>query len=320
MSEILNAISVDNLFSNGKDLLGLEIVAGSKGLDKKIIEATINRPGLGLTGFYTDFAPKRVQLIGLAEYSYLGSLTDSGRLDSLRELFSQHIPCLVFCRGHKVYPEVISLAEEFETPVFVADMETKLFINKATIILENLMAPHKKVHGTMVEIHGIGVLIEGIPGVGKSEAALGLIKKGHALVSDDTTQLRRDSSGKIIAAPVNVTRYHMEIRGLGIIHVPSVFGVSSIRGEKKLDFVATLRPQGEDDEHNRCGTMQFTKTLLGVDVKRVYIPVAPGRDVVNILETAALDFKLKTLGHDAVKELDERVIKLMSGGSLDGND
>ena len=320
MIENLNAISVESLLANGKELLSLEVIAGSNGLNKMISEATINRPGLGLTGFYTDFAPKRVQLIGLAEFSYLLSLSASEQLKSLSQLFAQDIPCLVFTRGHEVYPEVIKLAEEQSIPVLVTDMETKLFINKATIVLENLMAPHRKVHGTMVEIHGIGVLIEGVPGVGKSEAALGLIKKGHALVSDDTTRLRRDSSGKIIAAPVDITRYHMEIRGLGIIHVPSIFGVSSIRGEKKVDMVATLRPQGTKDEENRCGTLRYTKELLGVEVRRVYIPVAPGRDVVNILETAALDFKLKGLGHDAVKELDERVIKLMTGGSLDGND
>lgn len=315
-----NSISVNKFFSNGKELLSLDVVCGETNLEKSIHESAINRPGLGLTGFYENFAPDRVQLIGLAEYSYLSSLTDMDRKHCLKQLFEQDIPCLVFTRGHEVYPEVVILADEFGIPVFKTDMETKHFINRATIILENLMAPHKKVHGTMVEIHGIGVLIEGIPGVGKSEAALGLIKKGHALVSDDTTHLRRDSSGHIIAAPVNITRYHMEIRGLGIIHVPSIFGVSSIRGEKKLDLVATLRPQSVEDEENRCGTCKSTKELLGVEVKRVFIPVAPGRDVVNILETAALDYKLRTLGHDAVKELDERVIELMTGGSLDGND
>jgi HPr kinase/phosphorylase len=187
-------------------------------------------------------------------------------------------------------------------------------MNAATIIMENLMAPHIKVQGTMVEIMGIGVLIEGKPGSGKSETALGLIRRGSAaLVSDDITALRVDSAGNVIAAPVNVTRYHMEIRGVGIIHVPSLYGVTAVRGEKKLDMVATLCPAGDEGSAVAPGGRR-SREFLGVTVPQVFIPVAPGRELANVVETAALNEKLKRLGHDAEKELDEKLMALMTVG------
>jgi HPr kinase/phosphorylase len=169
------------------------------------------------------------------------------------------------------------------------------------------------VQGTMVELMGIGVMLEGRPGIGKSEAALGLIKKGHALVSDDVTALRLDSAGNLIGAPVSVTRYHMEIRGLGIIHVPSLFGVASVREEKKLDLVATLFDPGTRQDEDR-GDGRTDREWLGVKIPQVLIPVAPGRDIVNVVETAALDQKLRRLGHDAAKELDEKLVAMLTRG------
>jgi HPr kinase/phosphorylase len=194
-------------------------------------------------------------------------------------------------------------------------MITKHFINAATILMENLMAPRTTIQGTMIEIMGIGVLIEGKAGMGKSETALSLIRNGAALVSDDITALRLDSAGHIVGSPVNVTRYHMEIRGLGIIHVPSLFGVSSVRGEKRLDIVITLCAPGTHEEDDRSGGSRNTLRMFGVEVPRLFVPVAPGRDLANVVETAALDQKLRTLGHDAAKELDEKLMELMSKGA-----
>jgi HPr kinase/phosphorylase len=254
---------------------------------------------------------------GLAEHSYLCSLESSAREERLRGFFARHVPCVVLTRGKPATREMIRLAEEYRTPLLRTPAITKIFVNAATIIMENLMAPHTKVLGTMVEILGIGVLIEGKPGMGKSEAALGLIKKGHALVSDDVTALRRDSAGAIVASPIDVTRYHMEIRGLGIIHVPSLFGVSSVREDKKLDLVATLVPQGEGGDGDRGGGLRTAREIMGVQIPQVIIELAPGRDIANIIEAAALDQKLRRLGHDAAKELDERLIALMQGGVKD---
>lgn len=307
-------VSVSVFFDTGRNKLGLELISGASGLKKIILESAINRPGLALSGFYEYFAHKRIQVVGAAEHAYLSSLAASDRIKRLKTFFSKKIPCVVISRNKRVFPEIIELAEKMEIPVIRTKMVTKHFVNAATILMENLSAPRLKVQGTMVEIMGIGVLIEGKPGMGKSEAALGLIKKGYALVSDDITALRLDSSGAIIATPVNITRYHMEIRGLGIIHVPSLFGVASVREEKRLDLVATLCKPGTLDESDRSGERTSTREYLKIKIPQIYVPVAPGRDLSNVIETAALDFKLRRLGHDAVKELDEKLMRLMNEG------
>ena len=307
-------VLVSRFLEAGGESLAMELVAGESGLNRAIGEAALNRPGLALSGFFEYFANKRIQVIGWAEHAFLTSLSQAERKKRIEGLFAQKIPCVVISRSKKVFPEIIELAEERKVAIFRTSMITKHYVNAATILMENLMAPHIKVQGTMVEIMGIGVMVEGKPGMGKSEAALGLVRRGHALVSDDITALRLDSSGNIIASPVEVTRYHMEIRGLGIIHVPSLFGVASVREEKRLDLVATLCEAGTRDEEDRSGERLAKREFLGVSVPQLFLPVAPGRDLTNLVETAALDFKLRRLGHDAVKELDERLMRMMSGG------
>ncbi|MCE9614183.1 MAG: HPr(Ser) kinase/phosphatase [Lentisphaerae bacterium] len=311
---IPSRVPVSAFLETGRQELELELVAGESGLQKPILEAALNRPGLALSGFFAYFAYKRIQVLGMAEHAYLASMTAAERTKRLREFFSKRIPCVIITRNRKIFPEFSALAEEFGVPVLRSRQITMHFINAATIIMENLVAPRMTVQGTMVEIMGIGVLIEGKPGLGKSETALGLIKKGHSLVSDDVTALRLDSAGAIIATPVSVTRYHMEIRGLGIIHVPSLFGVTSVREEKRLDLVATLYESGTMEEPDRSGQFRPVRQILGMDVPQVLIGVKPGRDLANLVETAALDYKLRRLGHDAAKELDEKLMALMSAG------
>ena len=313
------SVPVATFLETGRESLGMGLVAGAAGLKRKITEATMNRPGLALVGFFPHFAHRRIQVIGLAEHDYLESLAPSAREQRLRAFFAKKIPCVVVTRNQKVQPDGTRLAEEFKTPVLRTAQVTKGFINAATIVMENLMAPRMNVQGTMVEIMGIGVLIEGRAGIGKSETALGLIKRGHALVSDDVTAMRLDSAGSIVAAPVDVTRYHMEIRGLGIIHVPSLFGVASVREEKKLELVATLFDPGTREDADRGGDLRPTREILGVRIPQVVIAVAPGRDIVNVIEAAALDQKLRRLGHDAAKELDERLVALITRGK-DGSE
>jgi len=310
----VKSVPVSSFVEAGSESLGMSLIAGKAGLNRRIVEATINRPGLAFVGFFRYFAHRRIQVLGLAEYAYLSSVSDEERGERLKEFYGRKIPCVVIARNKKAFPQMVDLAERLRIPLLKTRLITKHFVNAATIIMENLTAPRATAQGTMVEIMGIGVLIEGKAGMGKSEIALGLIRKGHALVSDDITAIRLDSTGSVIGAPVNVTRYHMEIRGLGIIHVPSLFGVASVRGEKKLDLVVTLCEPGTMEEAARSGEIRSTWELLGAQIPRVYIPVAPGRDLANILETAALDQKLRALGHDAEKELDERLMALMSGG------
>lgn len=307
-------VTVGQFLEAGRDRLGVELVAGKAGLERVIIEPVVHRPGLALSGFYGHFARKRIQVLGMAEYAYLSSLPEALRIQRLEELFGLKIPCMVFTRGKRVFPEVLRVAERDGVAVLRSNMVTRHFMHTATFLLEDLHAPRCKVHGTMVEVAGVGVLIEGAAGLGKSETALGLIKRGHALVADDLTLLRRDSSNNLLGSAVAVTQYYMEIRGIGIIHVPSIFGVAAVRGEKQVDLVVTLKRQGEADaELDRTGTDDLRREFLGVAVPQLVIPVAPGRDLVNLVETAAQEYKLRLSGFVAVKELDARIKRHHAG-------
>lgn len=309
-------VTVSAFVKEGWDRLSLEMVAGAGGLDREIPESAINRPGLALAGFFRYFAHRRVQVMGLAEHVYLASLSASERFARLEKVFARRIPCMVMSRGRKIFPEMVKLAEKYRVPVLRTRMITMDFVNEATIIMVNLMAPRMKVQGTTVELMGIGLLLEGKPGIGKSETALGLVKRGHALVSDDITSLRVDSAGRLVASPVDVTRYHMEIRGVGIIHIPSLFGVASVRAEKVLDMVATLVEPAAAGNEDRGDKPNNDREFMGVKVPRIVVRVSPGRDIVNVIEAAALDFKLRRLGHDAAKELDDKLIGILSAGRV----
>lgn len=302
-----------------KDLLGpraaelkLCFVAGAKYGDRPIREPAVNRPGLALTGFYRYFAHRRVQICGLAEMTYLKTISPEERAERWERLFAAGIPCLILARNLRAPPELLAAAERHRTPVLRTELQTSRLAQIAARVIEDLTAPVARVQGTTVDLQGIGIMIEGPPGIGKSEIALSLLRKGCSLVADDVTELRRMSSG-LIATSAEVTRYHMEIRGLGIIHVPSLLGVASVRREKRLDMVVRLEPADPNATHtDRAGLEPETVELLGVPVPRVVIPVAPGRDLTHIIEVAALNLRLRQLGHDAAKEFDQHVIETLS--------
>ena len=308
-------VTVAQFLKAGCDRLRLELAAGEAGLKRVIGEPVVHRPGLALSGFYQHFAWRRIQVVGMAEYAYLSSLPETLRVQRFEELFERKIPCLVFTRGKRVFPEVVRVAERVGVSVLRTGMVTRHFMHTSAFVLEDLSAPRCKVHGTMLEVAGIGVFIEGAAGLGKSETALGLIKRGHALVADDLTLMRRDSNGDLLGSASPVTQYYMEIRGIGIIYVPSIFGVASVRGEKQIDMVVTLKRQGEADaELDRTGMDELHRDFLGVSVPQLVIPVAPGRDLVNLVETAAQEYKLRHSGFVAVHALDERIKQYHAGG------
>jgi HPr kinase/phosphorylase len=252
-----------------------------------------------------------LQIFGLAELTYLKNLKDNERRKRLTELFKQQIPGIVLTRKRRATPELLALADQYGVPILRTSMVTMDFMNATTVLLEQLKAPCKRIQGTMMELMGVGVLLRGDPGIGKSETALALIERGYSLVSDDVTEMRPTSRGRLRCWANDMTRFHMEIRGLGIIHVPSLFGISSIRRQTELDLVIDLKtPTGEEE---RTGVEQKKIDILGVSVPLVTLPVRSGRDMANIVEVAALNYKLKEFGHDAAKELDHKIIEHLSG-------
>ncbi|MCS6770726.1 MAG: HPr(Ser) kinase/phosphatase [Kiritimatiellae bacterium] len=305
------SITVRQFFEAGRESLELEIEAGAEYLDTPVTEAALNRPGLALAGHFQYFPVHRLQVMGLAEYSYLRSLPAEVQATRLDQMFAHKIPGLILTRARHATAEMKTLSARYKIPVLRTSMITGRFISEATVLLALLTAPTTRVHGTTVDIMGIGVLIEGEPGIGKSETALTLIERGHSLVADDITVLRRTSEKVIMASAVDITRYHMEIRGLGIIHVPSLFGVSAMRRETTLDLIVRLQRPSPEIENDRSGLTPQFRDVMGVSIPLIILPVAAGRDLAHVVEVAAMNQKLKNLGHDAAKELDEKIVKTM---------
>ena len=296
----------------GAERLRLSVVAGGDRLSLEIEEPMVNRPGLALTGFFDHFAWRRLQLFGNAETAYLRSLPDAERLARIRSLFEHKAACVIYTNGHRPRRDAMRVFEESGAIAMTSPLKTRELSHHSAFVLERLCAPKTSLYGTMMEVCGLGVFFEGDPGMGKSETALGLIKRGHALVADDLTCIRKDvATNALFASAREATRNYMEIRGIGIINVPKVFGVTAVRGEKRLDLVVSLRRLEEvAGELDRSGQERLTRNILGVEVPQITIPVSAGRDLVNLIETAAQQYKLLASGYDAVKDLDERLCAL----------
>ena len=304
-------VTVESFFQTHAEKLQLKLEGKRVGFHRKIREPTINRPGLALSGFYNYFAEKRVQVLGAAEQSYLESLSRRQRIQRFRRLCTEKIPCLVTSRGAHLDAELLAVANEMQIAVFRTPMVTMRFINAATIAMEGDFSPTVTEFGSMVDILGVGVMIRGQSGIGKSECVLGLIERGYSLVADDVTRIKSFEGRELMATAPDLTRYHMEVRGIGIINVASIFGIGSIRIEKRLDMVVTLQDWQEIEEVDRIGLDQEFYEILKLKVPHVTIPVRPGRDIARLIEVAAMDQKLKGLGRNSAVEFNEKLLNLM---------
>ena len=304
-------VTVESFYRAHSEKLQLKLEGKRVGFDRKIREPTINRPGLALSGFYSYFAEKRVQVLGAAEQSYLDSLSKRQRIQRFRRLCAEKIPCLVISRGAHLDDDLLAVAEELQIAVFRTPMVTMRFINAATIAMEADFSPTITEFGSMVDILGVGVLIRGQSGIGKSECVLGLIERGYSLVADDVTRIKYFEGRELMATAPDLTRYHMEVRGIGIINVASIFGIGSIRVEKRLDLVVTLQDWQELEEVDRIGLDQEFYEILKLQVPLVTIPVRPGRDIARLVEVAAMDQKLKGLGRNSAAEFNDKLLNSM---------
>jgi HPr kinase/phosphorylase len=308
----LPAVTVEKFYRDNCSTLGLRLVAGANGLKRLIREPTVNRPGLALAGFRRYFAPKRVQVIGNVETAFLRSLPEQQRRQRYEDLFRYPIPCAVMCRGLTPDKALLHAAEVRNIPVFQTDLVTMKFINLATLALDNLFAPRTSVHGSMVDIQGIGVIVQGESGVGKSEAVLGLLERGYSLVTDDVVQLTIVDGRELIGTGKAITRNLMEVRGIGIIDVSMLFGIAAVRAQKSVELVVTLQSWEKVEEIERVGIEQHHIELLGIQVPHMVLPVRPGRDMSRLVEVAALQTKLKASGVNPAEDLQRRVLAQMA--------
>src|SRR3989441_1600055 len=307
-----DVVTVERFYTEQASSLGMKLLAGAHGLKRLIREPTVNRPGLALAGFTKYFASKRVQVIGSSESTFLKSISKEERVHRYADLFSYKIPCVVFSRNIHPDREFLRAAERADVPIFTSPLITMKFINLATLALEMMFAPRGSEMGSMVDILGVGVVIRGESGIGKSESVLALIERGYSLVSDDITKVMLLDGREVMGTSSEVTRNHMEVRGIGIINVAAMFGIKSIRLEKRVDLVITLKGWSEVPDVDRIGMEEEFVNILGVDIPHIVIPIRPGRDLARLVEVAAFQTKLKSSGYNAAKELNERLIDKMT--------
>jgi len=280
------SIRVGSFFERHHEGLSMDLVGNDGGFDREILEPTINRPGLALSGFYKYFALHRIQVIGQAERSYLRHLSEANAEKRFFDLCRQRIPCIVVSRDQDLDESLLEIANKAGVSVFQTSMVTMNYINAATVRLDWEFAPITTRHGCMVDVMGMGILIQGESGTGKSETVLGLLRRGSSLVADDMVRIRNIEDRELIASAPDLGRSHMEVRGLGIINVAALFGVGSFRTEKRLDLVVTLRNENGMNEMERVGVDRRTTEILGIDIPCIELPVAAGRDMAQLIEVA----------------------------------
>ena len=308
----IHGITVAHFFETYQTKLKLELITGSSGMHRLIREGSINRPALALTGFFKYFANKRIQVLGAAEMTYLKTLSHARQVEIMDMMVERQIPCLVLTRNFNPTRALLSIAQERNLPVFRTPMITMNFVNLGTLCIDNEFAPSVTEHATMLDIKGIGVLLRGSSGVGKSECALALIERGHSLVADDLTIIRLMDERELIATSRALNRGYMECRGIGIINIAEMFGVKSIRPEKRIDLVVSMHEWTPEAIEERTGLEENFYEILSIKVAHVELYVRPGRDMARLVEVAALTQALKKMGHDPAKDFNDRLIAFMA--------
>ncbi len=297
--------------------LRLTELAPAPAEELRIEASDMNRPGLQLSGFWEHFAYERPQILGLVETSYLRSLEPAIRRERLERFVSYDLPCIIICRHLAGMDDLIDMARARSIPVYRSDSDTTQLIVELIYYLNGALAPSTRMHGVLVEIYGVGVLITGNSGVGKSEAALELLKRGHRLVADDAVDIRRVSAGRLVGQAPEMVRNFMEIRGIGIINVATLFGIGSVMQSKSIDMVVHLEHWQQDKEYDRLGLTDETRKILDVDVPWLLMPIRPGRNLAVVLEVAARNLRLKQQGYSAAKDLEQRFNERMARGFSD---
>ena len=276
-------------------------------IGKEVNIPDVNRPALQLTGFFEHFDSDRVQIIGYVEYTYLQTLTEERKTEIYEKMLKHKVPCVIFSRSLQPEESFLRIAQERDVPVFSTEKKTSSFMGELIRWLNVKLAPCISIHGVLVDVYGVGVLIMGESGIGKSEAALELIKRGHRLVTDDVVEIRKVSDDTLVGSAPDITKHFIELRGIGIVDVKSMFGVQSVRETQNIDLVITLEDWSRDREYDRLGLEEEYTEFLGNKVVCHSIPIRPGRNLAIIVESAAVNHRQKQMGYNAAQELYKRV-------------
>jgi HPr kinase/phosphorylase len=304
--------SVQEFYEKFGETLGLELIAGRKGLKRHIKLPEVQRPGLSLAGYLKNHASKRVLIFGKVEILYLRDLNKQTRIERLRGILTAQTPAVIVARRYRPPKEIVDFCEQDGIPLFRGSMTTMTLITKMTFLLSEEYSPSMTCHGTLVEAFGVGVLIQGDSSVGKSEAALGLIERGHRLISDDVVKVKVREGSYLEGSGPELTRHLMEIRGIGIINVAHLYGAVCVRDDKRIDLVVKLEEWDDRHFYDRIGLDEKYLDILGISVPFHVLPVKPGRDVVLLLETIALNHRLKEMGYNSAKEFNVKLLETIS--------
>jgi HPr kinase/phosphorylase len=309
-------IFIRDLLENSESDLRLKLIAGENGLEKEIPEAEINRPGLSLTGFFDFFAYDRIQIFGKGETAYIKNFSEEKQRQIYDTFFSYDILCCIFTHGDHPSRLFLEFANMKNVPVLFTELPTTRFVSMLTHLVTQAHAPTTTVHGTLVDVFGIGVLLLGKSGVGKSETALELVERGHRLVADDIVEIKKVDDFLIMGSGSNLIRHHIEIRGLGILNIRDIYGIRSVRNRKRIELIVSLEDWDETKTYDRLGIDERVYTIIDVEVPHIIVPVRPGRNIPVIVETAALNLRLKKMGVNSAKELDQKLQDWMKSGNV----
>lgn len=282
-----------------------------------ITTSDVNRPALEFAGYFEHFAEERVQIIGMVEHSYLEHLPEDIRVERYKQLLHHNVPCVVMCRGFEPSEMVLRIAGERGIPILGTKEATSRFVSETIYFLDGRLAPCISVHGVLVDIYGEGVMLMGESGIGKSEAALELVRRGHRLVTDDVVVIRKLNNNTLVGTAPELTRHFIELRGIGIIDVKTLFGVECVKEKQSIDLVIKLEEWRKDKIYDRLGMNEEYEEILGNKISRYSIPIRPGRNLAVICEAAAANHRQKKMGYDAGKELTRRVKENMVSGNWD---
>jgi HPr kinase/phosphorylase len=302
------SLSIADILKDEEYGLDLRLVAGRDGLSNRIKSSRIQKPGLALTGYTEHFHPDRVQVLGNTEISYLGNLPEDRAIQLSGNLCAFPISCFFVTKGLEPPGFLVLAAEKAGIPLIVTSHQSSTFISLITKFLEEQLLPTTHVHGVLVDVLGVGVLLTGKSGIGKSECALDLVIRGHRLVADDIVYIKKKMPAALVGQAGETIQYHMEIRGLGIINIKDLYGVSSIRDKKIIDLVLELVDWDPVQEYDRLGIDDPVQNILGVDLPHLKIPVRPGRNLTSIIEVAARNFLLKGMGYHSAREFHEKLL------------